>query len=122
MNKIQFIGQLSYINFGLYRDTKKNPYTKNKYGLINNLNNKEIANLGLIGAGAGMSAGRAYNEIKTPLVRKVPGMPKMRHLNPKKGSWKNVAIGAAIGAGIGVGSGLLLKRTKTDKRKSKKTT
>ena len=117
MINFNFPGQYR-IEFGLLRDTKKDPYTTNKYGLINNANNKEIVvNTGL-GALAGVSAGGLYNDLRA--ARETNKRLTFNDLNKRiKGGWKAKTLGAAIGATAIGGTQLLLRKTRKDKGKKR---
>lgn len=97
-----FPGQYS-IEFGLLRK-KNDPHTKNKYGLVNNLSNREIGLNATVGGFAGYQAGKGIHS----LVSK-----------SSKGGGKAGLVGAAITGGLATGTGLLLRKTKTYKNKKK---
>ena len=114
---ITFLGHYSNaVNFGLLRKDN-DPYTKNKYGLINNHSNREIGILGAIGASTGLTGGAIYNDIKSSRSKD----NTLKALNSRiKGQWKAKAIGAGLGAGLVTGTTLLLRKTRKDKGKKRR--
>ena len=119
MVNFNFVGHYNKANFGIMNEYdnkvgnskfarlggKKETYTRNKFGLITNLNNREIAANTLGGAVAGGIAGKTIRDTFKGSI--------------SKGGWKSKLAGAAIGAGMIGGGQLLLRKTRSDKNKKR---
>lgn len=124
---IYFAGQIQQTNFGFINDYdkkvgnskfarlggKREKYTRNKAGLVTNLNNREIAANTAAGALIGGIAGKTIRDT----LKSHTTIAGITHT--PKGGWKSGLAGAAIGAGLVGGGQLLLRKTRSDKNKKR---
>lgn len=127
MVSFNFIGHYDKANFGIVNEYdkkvgnskfarlggKKETYTRNRFGLLTNANNREIAVNTLGGAVIGGIAGKTIRDTFKS-HRTIAGIT-----HTPKGGWKSGLAGAAIGAGIVGGGQLLLRKTRSDKNKKR---
>jgi hypothetical protein len=127
MVNFNFVGELSNIEFGIVNDFdrkagnskfarlggKRETYTRNKAGLITNLNNREIAANTVTGAiVGGIGAKSIRDTLKSH--RTIAGIT-----HTPKGGWKSALAGAALTGGLVGGGQLLLRKSRSDKGKKR---